>query len=339
MGYATAAILRPVAPALDAAGAVRLLWAIHFYACLIGLAALPFSKLFHLLATPLSLLANAVVDRSRSSPANLATKQMLELDACTHCCSCSARCSVALAADTGGNDTVLPSEKIAALRALASGRALAREQVQTLQEGVCLCTSCERCTVACPSGIDLLGLWTSAKEALLARGEPAYALLSPLSLRRVLMREQLGAAYAGPVAGARRAVAAQEGFARQADRAVALSPGEDRPWSALRASVQAGTMASCFGCMTCTTACPVVRASPNPGPDLGLLPHQIMYAARLRLWGLVLGCDMLWDCLGCYQCQERCPQGVGVTDVIYQLKNMAIARAAGGGALETREAT
>jgi heterodisulfide reductase subunit C len=38
---------------------------------------------------------------------------------------------------------------------------------------------------------------------------------------------------------------------------------------------------------------------------------------------------MLWDCLGCYQCQELCPQGVAVTDVMYQLKNVAIAQAAG----------
>jgi heterodisulfide reductase subunit C len=32
---------------------------------------------------------------------------------------------------------------------------------------------------------------------------------------------------------------------------------------------------------------------------------------------------MLWDCLTCFQCQEQCPQGVGVTDVLYELKNRA----------------
>jgi len=36
---------------------------------------------------------------------------------------------------------------------------------------------------------------------------------------------------------------------------------------------------------------------------------------------------MLWDCLGCYQCQEHCPQDVRVVDVFYELKNMAIAQA------------
>jgi heterodisulfide reductase subunit C/nitrate reductase gamma subunit len=340
LGFATARVLRPVAPALDAAGAVALLWTIHFYACLIGLAYLPFSKLFHVFATPLSLMANAVVVRGCSSPANVATKQMLELDACTHCCSCSAHCSVAMASDVARNETVLPSERIAALKALASGRALAPEWLRSLQEGVCICTSCERCTVNCPSGIDLLGLWTSVKETLLARGEPSYPLLSPLSLRRALTREQLGtSAYLDPVSRSRRTIAALAGFDRQADRAIALEPGEDRLWSALRGSVQAGTVASCFGCKSCTTACPVVRSLPDPDRRLGLLPHQLMYAARLRLWGLALGCNMLWDCLGCYECQEHCPQGVGVTDVLYELKNVAIARAISGMAPETGRAT
>jgi heterodisulfide reductase subunit C/nitrate reductase gamma subunit len=340
LGVATATVLRPAAPALDAAGAVALLWAIHFYACLIGLAYLPFSKLFHVFATPLSLMTNAVVVRGSSLPANVATKQMLELDACTHCCSCSAHCSVAMAADVAGNETILPSERISALKALASGRALAPEWLRSLQEGVCICTSCERCTVTCPSGIDLLGLWLSVKETLLARGEPAYPLLSPLSLRRALMKEQLGpTAYREPVARSLRAIAAQVGFAQQSDRAVALRPGEDRLWTALQGSVQAGTVASCFGCKSCSTACPVVRSHPDPAQALGLLPHQIMYAARLRLWGLALGCNMLWDCLGCYECQEHCPQGVGTTDIMYELKNVAIARATVGKRLETGVAT
>ena len=62
--------------------------------------------------------------------------------------------------------------------------------------------------------------------------------------------------------------------------------------------------------------------------------NQVLYSVRLGLWGLVLGSNMLWDCLGCYQCQEHCPQGVGVTDVLYELKNVAIARAAAAAAAD-----
>lgn len=330
VGRAAAAVLRPLSPRLDALDAPRLLFLVHLYAVLIGLAILPFTKWFHLIATPLSLVVNAVGGRARSAPANAATRQMIELDACVHCCTCSARCSMAMASDAVGNDAVLPAEKLSALRALASGRDLAPPELVALQQGVCLCTGCDRCTAACPAGIDLLDLWLSAREALLARGEPEYALLSPLSLRRGLMAARLGPAYREAAERPRRALAARFGFADQAEPSAVLVPGDDRPWSALRRSLQAATAAACFGCKTCTTACPVVRSLEDPQRALGLLPHQVVYAARLRFWGLVLGSSMLWDCLGCYQCQEACPQGVGLTDVLYELKNLAIAQAGGG---------
>ena len=32
---------------------------------------------------------------------------------------------------------------------------------------------------------------------------------------------------------------------------------------------------------------------------------------------------MIWDCTTCYKCQEQCPQGVHVADVLYTLKNKA----------------
>jgi len=56
------------------------------------------------------------------------------------------------------------------------------------------------------------------------------------------------------------------------------------------------------------------------------LPHELMHAVGLRCWDLVFSSRMLWDCLGCYQCQENCPQCVSVTDILYELKNRAISR-------------
>jgi len=59
---------------------------------------------------------------------------------------------------------------------------------------------------------------------------------------------------------------------------------------------------------------------------LGLTPHQIIHAAITGFSDPIFKSNMLWSCLGCYQCQEACPQGVRVTDVLYKIKNMAMER-------------
>jgi len=73
LSYGTALLMRPVALALDRAHVPTILWYVHFLACFIGLAYLPFSRMFHIFATPVSLMANAVMEKNTSAPANIAT--------------------------------------------------------------------------------------------------------------------------------------------------------------------------------------------------------------------------------------------------------------------------
>ena len=75
--------------------------------------------------------------------------------------------------------------------------------------------------------------------------------------------------------------------------------------------------------MTCSNACPVVVNFQYPKESLGLMPHQIMYSLKFGIQDNVLGAGMVWDCLGCYNCQENCPQGVRVTDILFELKNIS----------------
>ena len=325
-GYGVAKIISPFALWLDGLNAHGVLWYIHFFACLIGLAYLPFSKMFHIIASPFSLLANAVMEGERSEPATIATKQIMELDACTHCGTCTVRCSVGAALEEIPNINILPSEKIASIKALASGRKLAKPELKAIQEGVYLCTNCYRCTVVCPVGINLQDLWFNVREVLLKRGLPEFSLLSPLSFYRGLMKEEMGRReYTKPLMKARRAITGT-GDGVQQDQVLPL-PRRDRDFKGrLNLSAQASTFSVCFGCQTCTNACPVVAHYANPQEDLGLLPHQIMHACALGLRGLAFGSTMLWDCLTCYQCQESCPQSVCVTDELYELKNLAVRR-------------
>jgi len=327
-GYTLAKVTKPVAPLLDRVKASTILLYIHFLACFIGLAYLPFSKMFHIFTTPLSLLANSVMEVGKSDPANIATRQMLELDACMHCGTCSVQCRVGVVFEEIQNVNILPSEKIPSIKGFVAGKTLSPQEIRNIQEGLFLCTNCYRCTVVCPAGINLQQLWSNVRESLLKKGEPEFFVLSPLSLYRGLMKDSFDKTpHPDPIELALRAVYPEGIPVSMMDRTLPVVPNDNGLISKLYASVQANTFSQCFRCVTCTNACPVVRNYEKPMEVVGLLPHQIMHAAGMGLWDLVFSSKMLWDCLGCYECQEHCPQGVCVADVFYELKNIAIVQA------------
>ena len=325
MGYAVSRAFKPAALSLDRVRIHTLLWYIHFLACFFALAYLPFSKFFHIFASPLSLLANAVMEKGKSARANMATKEAIELDACTHCGTCSSNCSVAVLFEEIPNVNILPSEKMVSLKALASGKRLSEKDFLLIQEGVYLCTNCNRCTVVCPVGISLKDLWLDVREYLVQKGYPEFNMLSPLSFYRGLMREIITHVdYKKPLESAREAIAGEYNLVESRDKVLSFTPADKEFKGEVDLSVQANTYSVCFSCENCTTVCPVVANYDNPQEALGLLPHQIMHSVGLGLRNLAFGSRMLWDCLTCYQCQEHCPQRVRVTDVFYELRNLAV---------------
>ena len=324
-GYAVSILMRPIALALDQAGGVNFLWYIHFLACFIGLAYLPFSKMFHIFTSPLSLMANAVMDRERSEPANIATRQIMELDACTHCGTCSSRCAVGVAFEELSNLNILPSEKLASIKALAAGRKLEDRELKVLLEGLYLCTNCERCTVVCPVGINLQEMWFTVRESLLQRGYPEVLMLSPLSLYRGLVSDRVSAdCYQKPLQRVKQAITEEYQLTDIQNNTLTDIHMNRELKQNLGLSSQSNTFSYCFNCKTCSLSCPVVKNYDDPRGALGLEPHQIIHATLLGLGDLIFSSKMLWTCLGCYQCQENCPQEVRVTDVFYELKNTAV---------------
>lgn len=300
MGYGVATAIRPIAVPLDRTNVHHLLWYLHFMACFFGLAYLPFSKFFHIFSTPAYLLVDAVVEEGRSDPANLITRQAMQLDACTHCGDCTVRCSVAVALDEIPNPNILPSEKLAACRDVFAGKKLSPKRLTKIQEGSHICTDCHRCTDVCPIGINLEYLWSNLNRKLAELGYPK------------------------PEAWAREAMGAEFDLSNVKEKPLSLTPVDKEFAGALVSSAQANTFSVCFGCQNCTNVCPVVENYENPKEVLGLLPHEIMHCLALKQKGLAIGSNMLWDCLTCYICQEHCPQGVRVTDVLYELKNLAL---------------
>ncbi|MFQ6094534.1 MAG: 4Fe-4S dicluster domain-containing protein [Candidatus Bathyarchaeia archaeon] len=81
------------------------------------------------------------------------------------------------------------------------------------------------------------------------------------------------------------------------------------------------TVLSCFQCANCTIICPVSSAT-------RILPHQIIRMTVLGMKEEVLKSNAIWLCSTCFECNEVCPQGVRVCDVIFALKNMASAEVA-----------
>ena len=75
---------------------------------------------------------------------------------------------------------------------------------------------------------------------------------------------------------------------------------------------------SCFTCLTCVSSCPVTQVKPE------FSPLRVMRMSILGLKKEVLASDILWLCSTCYTCQERCPMGVRITDILTLIKNMAV---------------
>ena len=75
-------------------------------------------------------------------------------------------------------------------------------------------------------------------------------------------------------------------------------------------------LTACFACSTCTAACPIANM-------WEFKPHQLIRMMVLGMRDKVLSSKEIWECLTCFQCQERCPQKVRVTDIFFDCKNLA----------------
>ncbi|MFP4475389.1 MAG: 4Fe-4S dicluster domain-containing protein [Desulfatibacillaceae bacterium] len=313
--------LAPAAGWLERNNAGNVLFWAHILLTLGGLVYVPFGKMLHVLTTPLSLLVRAGMDVTRADPRNLATRRMMELDACMHCDTCSMGCSVGVVSGWFGNENILPSKKLRSLGRLARGKALGERDLRAIEEGLCICTNCNRCTVACPAGIGLKQQWATAFDRLIGGQRPQHSLAGTFSFYHGIERpNEKEADYGSNVDRARSELAPG---AKPGGEPISMEAADRKFRQRMLDSYLARTFAGCYNCEVCTNACPVVGAAADPERDVGMTPSQIIRAVGLGMPDLAMGAPMLWNCLTCYKCQELCPTGVRVTDVFYELKNRA----------------
>jgi len=140
-------------------------------------------------------------------------------------------------------------------------------------------------------GLDLEDLWDAGRGDLADQGLPAAA---------AWVRERPAIVWA-------ESLGAQTGYA------VAAGP----------LSADRRTFSACVQCQTCTNVCPVVAHGGDDATRVDLTPQKVMNLLRLGMVDLALGSRMVWDCATCYQCQENCPEGIRVTDVMLELRGAA----------------
>ncbi|MFW2366053.1 MAG: 4Fe-4S dicluster domain-containing protein, partial [Desulforhopalus sp.] len=312
--FAVTNITRPFSAMLGDSAAVTMFWYLHIVVCLGFLAWLPFSKMFHIFAAPVSLIIKSVTEDKVKEPANVLNHQMVGLSACTHCGSCSLECSSSMFYETFDNDFILPSEKVQYLKKFAAGKESDPAIIKRMQQGLYVCTSCDRCTTICPSGINLKEIFVSARYSLLEDGEPETTMLShfsfPLALTQNFVDDHLKAL---------KKVTAifTEKFQHLSDVTAPITLG-------IAQKSANDSFRGCYSCQRCTNVCPVVRSYENPSEALGMLPHQIMFSLGIGKEELAMGSQMIWSCSTCYLCQEHCPNQVELTDIFYDLKNGAL---------------
>ncbi len=74
----------------------------------------------------------------------------------------------------------------------------------------------------------------------------------------------------------------------------------------------------CYQCAKCTSGCEAHKL-------LELEPHKIVALLKRGLIDEMVNSDVIWTCMSCFKCRDRCPQKVAPVDVLFALKNLAVA--------------
>lgn len=74
---------------------------------------------------------------------------------------------------------------------------------------------------------------------------------------------------------------------------------------------------SCFQCRKCSSGCPVNFA-------MDILPDQVIRRVILGERKEVLNCRTIWVCASCETCTTRCPNDIGIAEMMDCLKEMAV---------------
>ncbi len=71
----------------------------------------------------------------------------------------------------------------------------------------------------------------------------------------------------------------------------------------------------CFQCGICAASCPVFRVAPEFNPRLAV--DEVIRTGTVAVTGRE------WSCAYCLMCEERCPMGVALCEILMDIKNLS----------------
>lgn len=87
------------------------------------------------------------------------------------------------------------------------------------------------------------------------------------------------------------------------------------------AKLRGKELANCFQCIKCTSGCTALKL-------LELKPHEIIKLVNLGFVDELPSSDIIWTCVTCLKCVQRCPQKASPYHVIMALRNIAVEKEA-----------
>jgi heterodisulfide reductase subunit C len=87
------------------------------------------------------------------------------------------------------------------------------------------------------------------------------------------------------------------------------------------AKIRGKELVNCFQCIKCTSGCTALKL-------LELEPHEIVKLVNLGFADELAASDIIWTCVTCLKCVQRCPQKASPYHVIMALRNVAVEREA-----------
>jgi heterodisulfide reductase subunit C len=80
-------------------------------------------------------------------------------------------------------------------------------------------------------------------------------------------------------------------------------------------------LVNCFQCIKCTSGCTALKL-------LELEPHEIVKLVNFGFVDELASSDIIWTCVTCLKCVQRCPQKASPYHAIMALRNLAVEREA-----------